>query len=135
MGRTVAGVACGPVAWFVVATVGGLVLRVVWPDYADVEKAMVFTPGMMIARLLVGAVSSAVAGAVVAWITRRNQRAVVAVAVLLVALFIPVHYALWERFPPWYHLVFFVSLLLMTMLGAAAYPRENVRVHAPGSGE
>ena len=59
----------------------------------------------------------------------------VAVVVLLVALFIPVHYALWERFPLWYHLVFFVSLLLMTVLGAAVYPRENVRVHAPGSGE
>lgn len=135
MTRIIAGVACSLVAWLVVATVGGLVLRMVWADYAEVEKAMAFTPGMMIARLLVGVISSVVAGAIVAWITRRNQRAVVAVVVLLVALFIPVHYALWERFPLWYHLVFFVSLLLMTMLGAAVYPRENVRVHAPGSGE
>ena len=33
-------------------------------------------------------------------------------------IFIPVHYGLWENFPLWYHVVFFASLAVMTVLGA-----------------
>ena len=60
--RAVAGVAGGLFTWVVVATVGNLLLRVVWPSYAEVEVVMNFTPAMLVMRLLLGALSSLCAG-------------------------------------------------------------------------
>jgi hypothetical protein len=119
--RAVAGVATGLFTWVVVATVGNLLLRAVWPGYAGVEVAMAFTPAMLILRLLLGAFSSLCAGFVAAWIAKRSRGAAKILAGLLLVVFIPVHYELWERFPAWYHLVFLVSLVAATILGAACY--------------
>ena len=105
--------------WVVVATIGNRLLRIAWPGYADVELAMNFTQAMLVLRLLVGGVSSLCAGFVAAWIARRNGTAVKMLAGLSLVAFIPVHYMLWERFPVWYHLIFLLSLVVLTMLGAA----------------
>lgn len=123
MVRGIAGIAGGLVAWFAVATLGNLVLRYGWTAYAEVEKAMTFTLAMMAARLVLGAVASVCAGAVVAGIAKRNDRAVIILAGLLLVLFLPVHYQLWSTFPPWYHLTFFVLLAGMTFVGATLWRR------------
>src|SRR4051812_44600127 len=60
----------GLVAWTVVATLLNLALRLAWPPYATVEKAMTFTLGMQLARLVIGAVASLAAGFTTAWISR-----------------------------------------------------------------
>jgi hypothetical protein len=123
MVKGIAGVAGGLVVWMLVATLGNLVLRFAWPGYADVEKAMTFTVGMLIGRLVLGAVATACAGTAVAVIAKRNDRIVALFAGLLVLLFIPVHYNLWNNFPLWYHVVFFALLVSMTFAGAAMYRR------------
>ena len=123
MARGVAGIAGGLIAWIVVATLGNLALRFALPGYADVEKAMTFTLDMLLGRLAVGAVASYCAGATVAWITKRNLRAAMIAAGILVVLFIPVHYNLWSTFPLWYHLAFFVSLVILTAAGARLHTR------------
>jgi hypothetical protein len=123
MVRTLAGVAGGLVVWMLVATLGNLALRFGWPGYADVEKEMTFTLAMLVGRLILGAVSSLCAGATVAWITKRDARVVAIVAAVLFALFVPVHYNLWDKFPTWYHIVFLASLVVMPLLGAALYRR------------
>lgn len=116
--RGIAGVIAGVVAWFLVATAGNLVLRIGWASYAEVEKAMQFAPSMMAARLILGALASLGAGIAVAAITRRNSRAAQVLTGVLFAMFIPVHYALWDRFSLWYHATFLVSLVVMTLVGA-----------------
>ena len=123
MTRAIAGLFGGLVAWFLIATVGDLALRIAWTSYAEVEKAMTFTLAMMVARLLLGALSSLGAGLTVAWITHRNGRMAKALAAILLVLFIPVHYSLWDRFALWYHFVFLASLVLMTLWGATLYSR------------
>ena len=127
MVRGIAAVVGGLVVWTVVATLINLALRYGWTAYADVEKAMTFTLAMMAARLAVGAVASMCAGATVAGIAKGNDRAVVIVAALLLVLFVPVHYQLWNAFPLWYHVAFFVLLVGMTFVGAALYRRTTVR--------
>jgi hypothetical protein len=119
--RAVAGVAGGLIAWAIVATVGNLVLRAVWPAYAAVEAAMNFTLAMLFLRLALGALSSLCAGFFAAWITRRNGASVKVLAALLFAVFISAHYALWDRFPVWYHVVFLISLVVVPVLGAMCY--------------
>jgi hypothetical protein len=34
---------------------------------------------------------------------------------------------LWEGFPPWYHVVFLASLVVVTLLGGLLYPRRRSR--------
>jgi hypothetical protein len=124
MTRGVGGVIGGLVAWLLIATIGDLVLRWAWASYADVEKSMSFTLAMMAARLLLGAVASLAAGYTAAWITKRNGRTVKVLAAVLIAVFIPTHYTLWDTFPLWYHLVFLASLVAITLLGGMWYARS-----------
>ena len=119
MRRGIASVLVGLVAWFCVATMVNLALRVSWPDYAAAEKLMVFTLGMQVARLLTGALASLGAGFAAVVVAKGSATPVRVLAVLLLLLFIPVHYALWDKFPIWYHVVFLASLIPVTLLGAA----------------
>jgi hypothetical protein len=121
--RTAAGVAAGLLAWAVVATLGNLVLRGVLPGYTEVEKAMNFTLGMLLGRLLLGAVSSFYAGFVTAWIAKQRTPARMLAGILLV-VFVPVHYSLWDKFPVWYHGAFLLSLVVAPILGAMCYSRR-----------
>ena len=123
MMRGLAGVVIGLVVWFVVVTLGNLVLRYAMAGYAEVEKAMTFTLGMLAARLVLSAIASVCGGVAVAWIGKRNARAVAILAGALFVLFAPVHYQLWNAFPLWYHVTFFVLLVAMTFAGAALYGR------------
>ncbi len=120
--RSVAAVIGGLVAWIVLATIGNFVLRALLPGYADVEQAMTFTAGMQAGRLLVGAAASFGAGWAAARIARGAGRVAWALTIVLVVLFVPVHYGLWDRFPLWYHLAFFASLVVATPAGAAVVP-------------
>jgi hypothetical protein len=81
---------------------------------------------MLIARLFLGAISSLCAGFVAAWVTNRSMLAIKSLAGLLLVMFLPV-ITLWERFPPWYHIVFLVSLPVVTLLGGLLYPSRRRR--------
>jgi hypothetical protein len=107
------------VTWFVVATVVNLAFRALWPHYHEAEITFNFTMAMKCARLLLGAISTLSAGFVAAWIDKGQMRAANLTGVALLCLFIPGHYMIWNKFPVWYHLTFLVSLLPLTLLGAA----------------
>jgi len=117
--KTVGAVAAALVAWFFVATVLNLLLRTCLPHYHEAETAFTFTFTMKLARLALGAVSTLAAGFVAAWIETGRMRAATITGVLLLGLFIPGHYLIWSKFPVWYHLTFLVSLVPLTLLGAA----------------
>jgi hypothetical protein len=119
MARGVASVLAGLAAWIVVATAANLLLRFAWPGYAGAEISMMFTLGMLVARLATGAIASVAAGFSAAWIARASGTPVKVLAGLLLLMFIPVHYGLWDKFPIWYHLTFLASLIPFTLLGAA----------------
>lgn len=85
---------------------------------------MMFTLAMSIARLFVGAVSSLCAGFVAAWITNRSVLVIKSLAGVLLVMFLPV-ILLWERFPPWYHVVFLTSLPVVTVLCGLLYTRRT----------
>ncbi|HTS22487.1 MAG TPA: hypothetical protein VMN79_11845 [Casimicrobiaceae bacterium] len=126
--RTAVAILAGFVVWFAVATVGNFVIRWLVAGYSDVEKAMQFTSGMLVARLILGAVASVAAGAACASIGRSTPLAIYLFAVLLLALFVPVHVGLWATFPAWYHIVFLGSLIPLAVLGA-----RLVRVWSAGA--
>jgi hypothetical protein len=117
--KTVGAVIAALVTWIFVATVQNLALRASWPHYHEAETAFNFTFAMKLARLVLGATSCLGAGFVAAWIGRDRMKAATLTGIVLLGLFIPNHYLLWGKFPVWYHLTFLVSLLPLTLLGAA----------------
>ena len=118
--RLIGGVVAGLVAWTAIVTLLNLGLRHGWPAYAAVEKAMLFTFPMMAARLAMSGISSLGAGYVAAWAGKGGRAALFSGLVLLL-LFLPVHYNLWEKFPAWYHLTFLASLPLLGWAGGTLW--------------
>jgi hypothetical protein len=137
MWRTIAGILAGFVAWWVVATILNIGLRLWLPGYALVEHALLFTLPMKIARLALAVVASIAAGAVVRAIAPSSRWAPWLAGSLLLAMFLPVHlYYLWSKFPIWYHLTFLLTLVPLVALGAQLWPRGTPRATwNPSSGE
>jgi hypothetical protein len=122
--RPLVAIVSGVFAWFLIATASNAGLRLLLTGYSSVETSMQFTLGMMVARLLLGALASIGAGYATVCISRTRFIPPLVVGVLLTAVFVPVHYGLWNKFPIWYHVVFLVSLVPMTALGAIAKRRD-----------
>jgi hypothetical protein len=116
MKRTLLAVVTGFVAWFIVVSLLNRGLRLVIPGYAAAEPALQFTLAMMAGRLSIAALSSLLAGAVAGAIAPAGRTAWI-LGVLLLIFFVPVHIALWHRFPLWYHLTFLLTLAPLVAAG------------------
>jgi hypothetical protein len=90
----------------------------VLPGYSQVEEAMAFTLPMQIGRLTLGLVASLGAGALCTLVARQRRVPSGVLGVIMVALFLPVHYDLWDKFPVWYHLFFLITLAPAVLAGA-----------------
>lgn len=123
--KTIGAVIVGLITWIFVATLLNLALRASWPHYHEAEIAFNFTFAMKLARLVLGAISTLGAGFVAAWIDKARTRAATLTGIVLLCLFIPGHYRIWDKFPVWYHLTFLMSLLPLTLLGAALNHRAG----------
>jgi hypothetical protein len=122
--RSILAVIVAVITWFIVATIVNWILRALLPGYSAVEVSLNFTVVMMICRLVLGLVSSLVAGFVCAMIARGSAAPKIA-AVVMVILFLPVHYNLWPKFPIWYHLFFLITLAPALLIGAALARRNR----------
>jgi len=116
--RSIIAIIVAIVTWFIVATVVNRILRAALPGYSLAEVSLNFTLTMMIFRLFLGLLSSLVAGFVCAAIAGRSMLAPKIVAAIMVVLFLPVHYMLWNKFPIWYHLFFLITLAPTVLIGA-----------------
>lgn len=108
--RILLGIVAGFLAWMAIGAGAFFVMRAAWPDYARAEPGMMFTLAMQLARLTVGVACSVGAGWLAALVAKGDSKAAWALGVLLLLMFIPIHYGLWDRFPVWYHLAFLLTL-------------------------
>ena len=115
--RKVAGAVAGVIMWTVIVVALDFALRNVWHDYAAVEKAMAFTVPMMAARLAMSGAGSLAGGAVAASVGRDRFASALIAGVILLVLFLPIHYTIWPKFPIWYHLTFLTSLPVLSVVG------------------
>ena len=81
------------------------------------------------ARLLMAIVTSVVTGAVTGWISRSSRWPRLIVGSVVLAMFVPVHIAIWSKFPPWYHLTFLLTIIPAVLVGALLLPRRNRDFH------
>ena len=124
MWRTIASVVGGLVVWTAVVTVLNFGLRAAIPGYHDAEATLLFTPAMKAGRLAEAAISSFVAGMATRWIAPASKWSPWITGAIILGLFLPAHYNLWNRFPVWYHLTFLLSIVPLVVLGAAFRDRS-----------
>jgi hypothetical protein len=117
--RLIAGVLVGVVGWFVAVTALGFVLGHAWPALAAASRhPTILTVPMLAARLGVSFIASIISGLVAALVAGGRTRAPLIAGVLLLLGFGYYHVTMiWNQFPVWYHLTFFVSLVLLSVLG------------------
>ena len=125
MKRSILACLAGLLTWIVVVTVVNSGLRLSLPNYTAAEQALQFTLGMKWARLLMAIVTSVVAGAVTGGISRSSRWAPLVVGSVVLAMFVPVHIAIWSKFPVWYHLTFLLTIIPAVLVGALLPPRRN----------
>ena len=125
MKRSVLACLAGFLTWIVVVMVINSGLRLNLPNYTAAEQTLQFTLGMKWARLLMAIVTSVVAGAVTGWIPRSSRWAPLIVGSVVLAMFVPVHLAIWSKFPAWYHLTFLLTIIPAVLVGALLPPRWN----------
>jgi hypothetical protein len=123
MGRLIAGAATGVIVWFVAVAVLGQVLVHAWPEFAAIKDWTLYTTQMLAARLAVSFIATLLGGFAAAWIAKGNQRAALSAGIVLLLIFVWPHTTMWWRlFPLWYHLTFFVSLLVLSVIGGRFAP-------------
>jgi hypothetical protein len=115
--RSILGIAAGFVVFWLVAFAVGAAMRAAWPAYAEAAPSMSFDLPMKIARLALGAGGTLAAAVTAALVSGRARYAPLALGLVLLAAFVPIHIGLWESFPVWYHLTFLSSLVVVSLLG------------------
>jgi hypothetical protein len=125
MKRTILACLAGLLTWIIVVSLINRLLRLSLPDYTVAEHTLQFTMAMKWARLTMALVTSLAAGAVTAWIAPSSRWASRIVGAIVLALFLPVHIAIWSRLPVWYHLAFLLTIIPAVVLGARLSPRRS----------
>jgi len=106
------------ITWLVVTSLLNRLLRIGLPGYAAAEPAKVFTLSTQSLRLALGSVAAVSAGYVLARLAPNARRLPLMLGSLMMALFLSIHYNLWDKFPIWYHGVFLLSIIPLVLLGA-----------------
>ena len=131
MKRSILACLAGLLTWIVVVTVINRVLRLSLPNYTAAEHTLQFTLGMKWARLLMAVVTSVAAGAMTGWISRSGRWAPLIVGGVVLAMFLPLHIAVWSKFPVWYHLTFLLTIVPAVLAGALLRaPGNKVRTES-----
>jgi hypothetical protein len=125
MKRSILACLAGLLSWIVVVSMINRLLRLSLPHYTAAEQTLQFTLGMKGARLLMAIVTSLAAGAVTRWISPSSRWAPLIVGAVVLAMFLPVHIAIWSRLPAWYHLTFLLTIIPAVLAGALLPPRRS----------
>ena len=123
------------VAWCLIAVViaqtGNMAARIFWPDYAAAEPTKAYSLAMLVARLAVGALCTAVAGCVTT-IIARDGRAAWLLGGIFLAISLPIHlFRVWADYPAWYHIVYLGYLVPIAGLAGLAMQRLSLRQVRP----
>jgi hypothetical protein len=125
MKRFILACLAGLLTWIIVVSLINRVLRLSLPDYTAAEQTLQFTLAMKWARLAMAIVTSVVAGAITSWISRPGRWAPLIVGCVVFAMFLPVHIALWSKFPVWYHLTFLLTIIPAVLVGTLLAPQTK----------
>jgi len=105
--RTSVAVVVGVVVWALLAFSLSSILQAVWADYAAAVPSKDYTLPMLISRLSLAAIATAVAGAAAMLVARDRGLAAWLCGGALLAISLRPHLVtVWDDYPVWYHFVY-----------------------------
>lgn len=128
MVRIILGVIAGFVAWSMVWIGGEPMAAYLWPaglgTYVnEVEQARATgatlspAPAIVLIYLIRSFLTSIIGGYIAALVAGEYRRSTMILGVILVAVGAAVEYMFWNLAPTWYHILFVLFLIPMTILG------------------
>jgi hypothetical protein len=127
MARIIFGVIVGFIVWSIVWVGSEQTLASVWGEYGEhsrsAEKAFTngesldSSPVIALVNLIRSFITSILAGYMAALVAGEYRRTTMILGIILVLVGIAVEYMFWNLAPAWYHILFVLFLLPMTMLG------------------
>jgi len=133
--RIVVAVLIGVVVSRIVLDGGSMLLRTAWPAYAVAEPDRAYSLAMLFVRLVMFSTMIAAVSAIGTLVAHDHRFSWLAGSVIL-AISIPPHLYpghVWEFYPPWYHIVYLVSIIPLALLAGHLARRliPEPRVTAP----
>ncbi len=128
MVRIILGAIAGFIAWSMIWVGSEKVLSAIWPAWyganqvafeAAVANGGEFTAdtSILLMNIVRGSIVSVISGFLAAMIAGENRRSPLILAVLLVAFGLIIVAMSWSYVPLWYHIIFTLLLIPMTMAG------------------
>ncbi|MEP7149813.1 MAG: hypothetical protein ABI857_13115 [Acidobacteriota bacterium] len=126
--RIILGVVAGFIAWSIIWVGSDQFLHTISPGWYGAHQdgaAMAVVNGesfsaettIAIIGLVRGGIASIMAGFLAAVIAGENRRSPLILGIILLAVGIAVQVSLWNVFPIWFHLIFWLMLVPLTILG------------------
>lgn len=115
--KIITGVITGFIVWSILWVAGDAVLRAVWTGYDESVKAMSFSSATLVVPLILSAVVSVISGFTAALISKENSKSPLILGIVLLIVGIFVQMGVWDKISLWYHLMFWILLVPMTLLG------------------
>ncbi len=127
MVRIILGVIVGFVVWSIVWIGSESTLGAVWGEFRAhslaAEQALIngtaveSSPTILIVNLIRSFITTIIAGYMAALVAGEYSRSSLILGIVLVAVGIAVQYMAWNLAPAWYHILFVLFLLPMTIVG------------------
>lgn len=99
--------------------------RTSWPAYAQAEPARAYDLGMLLVRLVAGALATFAGGVVAARVDRGASQAVLVFGVVLLLISVAWHIRIWAQYPVWYHLSWFGCIVPSALAGRRLVIRKE----------
>ncbi len=127
MGRIILGIIVGFVVWSIVWVGGEQTIGRFWAEYGAhslaAEKALVngttieSSIAVVLVNLVRSFITSLIAGYMTALVAGEYKKSTMVLGIILVLVGVAVEYMFWNMAPAWYHILFVLFLLPMTIVG------------------
>lgn len=116
--RTILGIVVGFVVWFLIFAGVEPLVKVIAPSWT-VQQGATYTGSVpiLLAYLIRTIIASIVAGFTSVLVAKDNAKTPLILGIVLLLIGLPIHIIGWSTLPTWYHLIWLVSLVPMTVLG------------------
>jgi hypothetical protein len=118
------GAVMGAATWFAVVFAVSFGTKAISPDAAAALVAHA-TLAALAGRLAISFFGSLLGGFFATLIASDRGRTGLLSGVILLVVFVPYHMTIWQQFPIWYHLTFFMSLPLLSLAGGQLTSWQN----------
>ena len=116
--KLILGVIAGFIVWSLIFVGGEAVVRAIVPGaVAPADATYVGSIGILLGYLMRSIIASVLAGFTAALIAGENAKSTLILGVVLLAVGSMVQVGAWNMLPAWYHIVFLVLLIPMTIVG------------------